>query len=484
MPFARSDMHPSCEADDTSMSPTPKLSPGTADDSIREIHNLISNLEAKMLEKLKMEREQRQSELAEWTASVLVDRCCDAIESWHSEQASHLRAIDIEEILKSLDIGKEVAKAVESEREERLREIQDVREKCDAITSNMEEFLSTTSGLVDRCCAPIERCQREQADLAKQLSRLKEDVKAVKTSPEERKVLTKAVELVKQEREARQSEVNEVREKCKSLDASLENLVATMTSELENKLSPLIVRLDGFESNIVGEMIEERAWHVKDMNGMRNDMNRRVEELKTAIEDVSQLKIVLDDASQTCSTAETAPSAEGTPPQPESATTKGGSANMPPQPESAAVQQPGGLEHKTPRASDGGPAASQPSKSPRGSEASGPVGNRSDRVMGCSGANSAADTASASVRATLFLEKPLPVARAMSTAKLPIAAVVYNLETADREAEEQQRRPRRTESARAILTGNRGIPLRENQFSPQNYQQQPLSQRGGLRRAP
>eukprot|EP00747_Dinoflagellata_sp_TGD_P059193 gnl/TRDRNA2_/TRDRNA2_151457_c0_seq8.p1 gnl/TRDRNA2_/TRDRNA2_151457_c0~~gnl/TRDRNA2_/TRDRNA2_151457_c0_seq8.p1 ORF type:complete len:489 (+),score=98.93 gnl/TRDRNA2_/TRDRNA2_151457_c0_seq8:56-1468(+) len=470
MPFARSDMHPSCEADDTSMSPTPKLSPGTADDSIREIHNLISNLEAKMLEKLKMEREQRQSELAEWTASVLVDRCCDAIESWHSEQASHLRAIDIEEILKSLDIGKEVAKAVESEREERLREIQDI--------------LSTTSGLMDRCCAPIERCQREQAELSKELSRLAADIKAVKTPPEEQTVLTKAVELVKQEREARQSEVNEVREKCKSLDASLENLVATMTSELENKLSPLIVRLDGFESNIVGEMIEERAWHVKDMNGMRNDMNRRVEELKTAIEDVSQLKIVLDDASQTCSTAETAPSAEGTPPQPESATTKGGSANMPPQPESAAVQQPGGLEHKTPRASDGGPAASQPSKSPRGSEASGPVGNRSDRVMGCSGANSAADTASASVRATLFLEKPLPVARAMSTAKLPIAAVVYNLETADREAEEQQRRPRRTESARAILTGNRGIPLRENQFSPQNYQQQPLSQRGGLRRAP
>eukprot|EP00747_Dinoflagellata_sp_TGD_P059186 gnl/TRDRNA2_/TRDRNA2_151457_c0_seq1.p1 gnl/TRDRNA2_/TRDRNA2_151457_c0~~gnl/TRDRNA2_/TRDRNA2_151457_c0_seq1.p1 ORF type:complete len:329 (+),score=83.07 gnl/TRDRNA2_/TRDRNA2_151457_c0_seq1:56-988(+) len=309
MPFARSDMHPSCEADDTSMSPTPKLSPGTADDSIREIHNLISNLEAKMLEKLKMEREQRQSELAEWTASVLVDRCCDAIESWHSEQASHLRAIDIEEILKSLDIGKEVAKAVESEREERLREIQDVREKCDAITSNMEEFLSTTSGLVDRCCAPIERCQREQADLAKQLSRLKEDVKAVKTSPEERKVLTKAVELVKQECEARESEVSEVRERCKALDSIIENIVSEMASEIDSKLNPLIVRLDDFESSIVGEMIDERAWHVKDMNGMRNDKSQRVEEIerqrrcitRPAASDVSQLKRPLDDASQTCS---------------------------------------------------------------------------------------------------------------------------------------------------------------------------------------
>eukprot|EP00747_Dinoflagellata_sp_TGD_P059189 gnl/TRDRNA2_/TRDRNA2_151457_c0_seq4.p1 gnl/TRDRNA2_/TRDRNA2_151457_c0~~gnl/TRDRNA2_/TRDRNA2_151457_c0_seq4.p1 ORF type:complete len:337 (+),score=77.35 gnl/TRDRNA2_/TRDRNA2_151457_c0_seq4:56-1012(+) len=317
MPFARSDMHPSCEADDTSMSPTPKLSPGTADDSIREIHNLISNLEAKMLEKLKMEREQRQSELAEWTASVLVDRCCDAIESWHSEQASHLRAIDIEEILKSLDIGKEVAKAVESERkeiaealesklEERLCEIQ---EPLGERLREIQDILSTTSGLMDRCCAPIERCQREQAELSKELSRLAADIKAVKTPPEEQTVLTKAVELVKQECEARESEVSEVRERCKALDSIIENIVSEMASEIDSKLNPLIVRLDDFESSIVGEMIDERAWHVKDMNGMRNDKSQRVEEIerqrrcitRPAASDVSQLKRPLDDASQTCS---------------------------------------------------------------------------------------------------------------------------------------------------------------------------------------
>eukprot|EP00747_Dinoflagellata_sp_TGD_P214300 gnl/TRDRNA2_/TRDRNA2_87182_c1_seq1.p1 gnl/TRDRNA2_/TRDRNA2_87182_c1~~gnl/TRDRNA2_/TRDRNA2_87182_c1_seq1.p1 ORF type:complete len:301 (-),score=54.56 gnl/TRDRNA2_/TRDRNA2_87182_c1_seq1:154-924(-) len=63
--------------------------------------------------------------------------------------------------------------------------------------------------------------------------------------------------------------------------------LAKLMSDVDAKLVPLIGRMDGFESSIVGEMMEERALHIQDIGGMREDMDRRLEEIKNTINDIA-----------------------------------------------------------------------------------------------------------------------------------------------------------------------------------------------------
>eukprot|EP00747_Dinoflagellata_sp_TGD_P053681 gnl/TRDRNA2_/TRDRNA2_148589_c1_seq1.p1 gnl/TRDRNA2_/TRDRNA2_148589_c1~~gnl/TRDRNA2_/TRDRNA2_148589_c1_seq1.p1 ORF type:complete len:351 (+),score=55.49 gnl/TRDRNA2_/TRDRNA2_148589_c1_seq1:92-1144(+) len=104
---------------------------------------------------------------------------------------------------------------------------------------------------------------------------------------------------VTRESKGKTGEPQRIGHRSDTLSSNFEDFVAEFVrdsaeqvkSEVSSWLSPLITRMNGFETQIRGELHENRTRHLQDFDGLRADANRQFKELKIAIEDLKLLPL-------------------------------------------------------------------------------------------------------------------------------------------------------------------------------------------------